>query len=145
MRPFYEAAVDRVEEDHQIEGQNDRVVLLGIHLATMFLCEDIELDDANLDRFFQRVPVTIRSRGLWLARTSCSSKDLPDAWYERARQFFEWREQCIDEESLDRTELQMLGWLVASDNFPLAWWAPRLRGATGMGTDSGEVYIHWRK
>ena len=141
MSPYYEAAVDRVEEDHQIEGQNDRVVLLGIHLATMFLCQDIELDDANLDRFFQRAPATIRSRVFgWIGRVA-GQEDLPDAWYERVRQFVEWREQCIQEEGLDPTELQMLGWLVASGKFPVAWWAPRLGDAIGMGTDSAEVYI----
>ena len=124
-----------------ITGNNDRVVLLGIHLIAMFLRRDIELDDANLDAFFRRSPGPVRSRVYgWLGRVA-GREELPDYWYDRARLFAEWREQQVKTDGLDSAELRMLGWLVATAKFDVGWWAPRLADALRSSTDNINDYI----
>ena len=91
IKPNYAVAVRQVDPSHRIAGHNDRVVLLGIHLAAMFLRRDMELDDMELVAFYQVAPGPVRSRVYgWIGRVS-SQDNLPDNWNDRARQFVEWR------------------------------------------------------
>ncbi len=141
MIPLYKVAIERVDEGHRISGRDDRVVLLGIQLAAMFLRRDIELDDANLDAFFRRSSAPVRTRVYgWIGRVA-AQEDLPDYWYDRARHFVEWRELRVREDALDPGELRMLGWLVASGRFAVDWWAPRLPSALRSSGDNIGGYI----
>ena len=67
---------------------------------------------------------------------SAAQDDLPDEWFARAQEFFEWREQCVQEGGFNGGELRKLGWFVASGAFPVEWWAPRLPNALSASPDS---------
>lgn len=141
MTPQYITAIEQIDEEHQIRGRNDRVVLLGIQLAAMFLRRDIELGDANLDTFFSRSSGPVRSRVYgWIGRVA-AQENLPDYWYDRARHFVEWREQHVREDASDPGELRMLGWLVASGRFAVDWWVSRLPSALSSSGDTIGGYI----
>ena len=137
----YARAISLVDDDHEIGGHNDRVVLLGIHLAAMFLLGILELDHPNVVAFFGSASGSVRSRVYgWVGRIA-GQEGLTETWYARARQFVEWREQRVVTEGLDRAELRMLGWLVASGRFPVQWWSSRIVDSLRSDAGHGGEYI----
>ena len=139
MEGYYTHAVQLIDPGHEVGSEGDPVLHLGMHLALMYLHGMIELDHANLVAFFDRAPAAIRPRILdWIGRTAAQD-DLPTGWFERAQQFFEWREQEIAAKGLDGTELRKLGWFVASGAFPVQWWGPRLPDALKSATNRSDA------
>ena len=135
MEGYYASAVKLIDLGHEVGSDGDPVVHLGIHLVLMYLHGMLELDHPNLVAFFDRAPAAVRPRILdWIGRTAAQD-DLPDEWFVRAREFFEWREQRVAADGLAGTELRKLGWFVASGAFPEQWWAPRLADVLRATTD----------
>ena len=135
MEDYYASAVQLVDAGREVGSEGDPVVHLGMHLVLMYLHGMIELDHRNLAEFFERAPAAVRPRILdWIGRTAAQD-DLPNEWFARAQEFFEWREQRVAADGLDRTELRKLGWFVASGAVPVQWWAPRLADVLSAATN----------
>ena len=114
LEDSYSSAVQLMDSGDQVRSEGDPAVHLGMHLVLMFLHGMIELDNQNFVAYFERAPAAVRPRILdWIGRTAAND-DLPTGWFVRARQFYEWREQRVEEDGLDRTELRKLGWFVAT-------------------------------
>ena len=140
LEDTYAAAVQLMDADREVRSEGDPAVHLGMHLVLMFLHGMIDLDHRNLVAYFERAPSAVRPRILdWIGRTAAND-DLPSEWFDRAREFYEWRESRVEEDGLDQTELRKLGWFVAAGAFPSQWWMPRLadalRAATNYSSDS---------
>ena len=102
----------------------------------MFLNGSCTLDHRNGVAFFEQAPTPVVTRIVdWVGRTAAQD-DLAEEWLARAQEFFEWREQRVERDGLDRAELRKLGWFVTAGAFPVEWWAPRLPKALSVDAES---------
>jgi len=127
LEPYYRRAVERIDPDHEIgDSHGDPVVRLGEHIVFMVLNGLWTIDQDIVRAYFAKAPIAVRLRVMdWIGRGA--KQDEPTAeWCERARSFFEWRERALAELDEDASELRPIGWLVASNQFPVEWWVTRL-------------------
>lgn len=132
MPPFTVEIEEGFQEalENESAGTQDRVHrLLDNQRPTEFSAAAASFADVN------RTVVAAALRGLKNAVRNRDAIDW-DSTLVLAQEFFEWREQHVERDGLDRTELRALGWFVAAGAFPVEWWAPRVPKALGAATES---------